>query len=134
MSEELEIQREYEAFLDDVIKSEEVWILKNDEGLACQKSIEYEGMMSILLWSNAILAEGEREGEFANLQAEPVALYDFLFNWLDNMHQEGVICGLNWHHELGLEVEPAHLSEHLKAVLPEDTQETYRRRLASETC
>ena len=130
-----EIQKEYEAFLQDAIKDQKVWLLQNDEGMACQNSVEYEGAMSILMWSDCVSAESEREGEFDDLQTEALGLYELMFHWLPNMGDENVVCCLNWISEDGgLEVEPHDLLEHLKMVLPEALEQSYRCRLAAETC
>ena len=128
-----EIQKEYEAFLQDVLNHEKVWLLQNDEGLACQDSVEYEGMMSILMWSDCLLAESERAGEFENLQTESLDLYELMFHWLPNMGEEDVVCCLNWLSEDGgLEVEPKDLLEHLKLILPDELEASYKRRFADE--
>ena len=134
MSSDKIIQKEYEAFLREILHNQEVWLLQNEEGIACQNSADYPERMSVLIWSNGILAESEREGEFENLQAETLSLYQFIFYWLPNMQEENVICSLNWaSSEGGLEVEPKDLLKHLKLILPEDLQEEYRKRLDSET-
>lgn len=125
-----EIQKEYEAFLQDALNDRKVWLLQNEEGLACQDSLEYEGAMSVLFWSDCTLAEAEREEDFKDLETEPLDLFEFIFKWLPNMAEEGVICGLNWYSsEGGLEVEPSHLMEHLKLILPEDLAKEYQQRL-----
>ncbi len=135
MSENDEIQKEYETFLQEVLNNRQVWLLQSDEGMACQNALEHEGCMSILLWSSCMLAENERNGEFTELQTHPLSLFDLMFHWLPNMGDEDVVCGLNWKVENGgLEVEPADLLEHFKLIIPEELQKEYRRKIAAETC
>jgi len=125
-----EIQKEYEAFLQEVINCEEVWFLQNEEGMACQDSLEYEGQMSILVWSNGVLAEAERDGDFEALEAFNLPLIDFMYEWLPNMQNENVICALNWESEEGgLEVEPKDLLAHLELILPENLSQKYQKEL-----
>ena len=127
------IQQEYEAFLQEVLTHEKVWLLQNDEGLACQDSVEYEDKMAILMWSDCVLAESEREDEFAELETQSLRLYELMFQWLPNMAAENVVCCLNWISEDGgLEVEPGDLLEHLNMILPDDLEKAYRERLDSE--
>ena len=59
-----QVQEEYESFLRQSIDNREVWILDGTQGMACQESMEFEGKMAILFWSNALLAETERDVEF----------------------------------------------------------------------
>ena len=126
-----EIQKEYEAFLQDVLNNEKVWLLQNAEGMACQDSIEYEGAMCVLFWSDCTLAEAEREEDFNGLQTESLELFEFMFQWLPNMAEEGVICGLNWFSgDGGLEVEPIDLLEHLKLIIPDDLAASYKAKLS----
>lgn len=127
MSTQQEIQKEYESFLQEVLTNEEVWLLQNDEGMACQSSLEYEGRMCILIWSNFVLAESEREGDFEELESVNLPLVDFIFKWLPNMQDEQVICALNWREDDGgMEVEPKDLLEHLKLILPDELMEKYK--------
>ena len=129
---EYEIQKEYEDFLQNVLNNRKVWLLQNEEGMACQDSLEYEGAMSVLFWSDCTFAEAEREEAFKGLETEALDLFDFIFQWLPNMAQEGVICGLNWYSsDGGLEVEPVDLLEHLKLILPEELAKDYQGRLKS---
>ena len=124
---EEDIQKEYEAFLQETLNNEEVWILQSEEGLACQSSMEYEGQMSILIWANGVIAEAEREGEFEELEAVNLPLSEFVIQWLPNMQEEGVICGLNWKADIGgLEVEPKDLLEHYNLIIPEEKAKEYQ--------
>ena len=126
------IQKEYQAFLQETVNFSEVWILDNEEGMACQSSLEYEGSMAVLFWSNAILAEIERDNEFENLETKSLSLFEFMFQWLPNMQEEGVICALNWNQENGgLEVEPADLLDHYNMVIPEDLEAEFKEKLKS---
>ena len=128
------VQQEYEAFLQDVLNDKKVWLLQNEEGLACQSSLEYEGVMAVLMWSNCILAEAEREGDFEFLEAEALGLYELIFHWLPNMTDENVVCGLNWRSDDGgLEVEPGDLLEHLTLILPEELSNAYQKRHSEES-
>jgi len=131
----LETQKEYEAFLQEVLDAQEVYILQNDEGLACQNGTEHCDVMCILAWGSPLMAEDQREGEFEDLSVEAIPLFEFLFNWLPNMQEEGVYISINWcQEEGGLEVEPNDLRDHLKLILPEDLQNSYRKIIASRTC
>ena len=124
---EEDIQKEYEAFLQETLNNEEVWLLQSEEGLACQNSMEYEGQMAILIWANGVLAEAEREGEFEELEAINLPLGEFVMQWLPNMQEEGVICGLDWKAEIGgLEVEPKDLLEHYNLILSEEQKEKFK--------
>lgn len=124
---EEDIQKEYETFLQETLNNKEVWILQSDEGLACQNSMEYEDQMAILIWASGGLAESERDGEFEELEAVNLPLAEFVIQWLPNMQEEGVICGLNWKTEIGgLEVEPKDLLEHYNLILPEEMKEEFQ--------
>ena len=124
---EEDIQKEYEAFLQETLHNKEIWILQSDEGLACQSSMEYEDQMAILIWANGVLAESERDGEFEELEAVSLPLGEFVMEWLTNMHEVQVICGLNWKAEIGgIEVEPKDLLEHYKLIIPDDIYKEFQ--------
>ena len=133
MRHSLEVQKEYETFLQAVINNEELYVLQGEDGLACQSAMADENTMCVLIWGCALTAEDQCSEDVDNLRVDTVALYDFLFRWLPNMDGDGVICSINWHEEEGgLEVGPAALKEHLMSVLPEDIQQRYRQRLETE--
>ena len=129
----MEIQKEYEIFLQNVLDSQEIYILQNSEGLACQNGEEHKGAMCILIWGQALKAEEQRQGEFESLEVDSISLYEFLFRWLPNMEEEGVFCSINWCEENGgLEIEPDELRTHLKSVLPDELKNAYKVRLEAE--
>lgn len=120
-----QIQQEYEGFLQEVLDNKEVWVLQNDRGMACQNALEYDQRISVLVWSNGVFAESEREGDFADLAAFNLPLIDFITAWLPNMQEEKVICTLNWQSGTGgLEVEPQDLLEHLQLIASDDLKTT----------
>lgn len=129
----MEVQKEYETFLQTAIDNEEIYVLQGDDGLACQNAMGYEGAMCVLIWGSALSAEQQCCEDFATLNVQAVGLYEFLFRWLPNMAEDGVLCSINWREEEGgLEVAPEDLKGHLMSVLPEAMQENYRQRLEEE--
>ncbi len=117
MSLDASVEMEYQQFLHEILVNKEVWILDNEQGMACHPSFEDSEKMCILFWSSGILAENEREGDFELLEARNLSLHEFIDNWLPGMDDEGVICGLNWQNELGgMEILPADLLEDLLAA------------------
>ncbi len=114
MSSQTTINKEYQLFLNEIFTHQEIWLLESQEGMACHPSFEDNQQMCILFWSNGILAEAERDGDFENLEARNLSLAEFMENWLPGMDDEGVVCGLNWQNEEGgMEILPADLLEDL---------------------
>lgn len=104
----------YENFIDEVLGTEIIWGLSNDDGWAICDSNDFEGCQAIPFWSNEKLALRLCIDEWRDYKPTPIRFDDFIDAWLHGMHEDQVLAGINWDDELvGPEVEPIMLIEDL---------------------
>lgn len=110
----LSIRECYENFIDEVLNTEIIWGLSNEEGWASCDSNDFEGRTTIPFWSDEKLAQALCVDDWSDYKATPIRFDDFIDAWLHGMHEDEVLAGINWDNELiGPEVEPIMLIEDL---------------------
>ena len=111
---EVSIRECYESFIDEVLESELIWALSNENGWATCDSNDFEGRHAIPFWSNKQQAQALCVDDWAVYEATPIRFDDFIDAWLHGMHEDEVLAGINWDEDLiGPEVEPIMLIEDL---------------------
>jgi hypothetical protein len=111
---EISIRECYESFIDEVLDSEIIWGLSNDDGWATCDSNDFEGRTAIPFWSNEAQAKTLCVDDWSSYKATPIRFDDFIDAWLHGMHEDEVLAGINWDDDLvGPEVEPIMLIEDL---------------------
>ncbi len=111
---EVSLRDYYEKFINEVIETEIIWGLSNDDGWAVCESNDFEDKEVILFWSNEKAAAKLVNEEWSDYQVTPIRFEDFIDDWLHGMHEDQVLAGINWDKELvGPEVEPVILIEDL---------------------
>lgn len=121
----------HERFVRRVTTSEQVWVLRGDEGgLAyCVTHDEPEADI-FLVFSDAPYARRVARAHFEGYSPEAIHLFHFMFSWLPRMHADGVLAGTNWTGDLvGRECEAAELQRELGDALPAELLEAYEARL-----
>ncbi len=105
----------YRKFIADVVKTETVWVLEDDEGCANIDSNSYEtetGEPEIVLcyWSDEKLARACSKEHWPDHKVDEIPLSDFIENWCVGMQSDGVIAGTDFDCELlGAEAHPLDL-------------------------
>ncbi|QZA82274.1 DUF2750 domain-containing protein [Deefgea piscis] len=96
----------YERFIKKVRESKIVWGLKSENGWANCDSNEFDCQV-LLFWSEQAYAKRHAKAEWANYQPAEIELKSFIDNWLNGMHKDGLLAGVNFNADLaGLEVAP----------------------------
>ncbi|WP_444998538.1 DUF2750 domain-containing protein [Aliikangiella sp. IMCC44359] len=104
----------YEDFIDEILTTEIIWGLKNDDGWAVCASNDFEGHETIPFWSNEKDAQKLCVDEWQDYQPSPIPFDEFIDAWLHGMHEDEVLAGINWDEDLvGPEIEPIMLIEDL---------------------
>ena len=104
----------YEEFIDEILDTEIVWGISNQEGWAICDSNDFDGREAIPFWSSETLAKQLCCDDWQDYQPRPIPLDEFIDAWLHGMHEDDILVGTNWDDELvGPEVEPVMLIEDL---------------------
>lgn len=107
-------QKNYDMFIEDILATGKVWVLKSEDGWVLCKSEEYEDADVIPFWSNKAHAKAHCTDEWSNNTVESINVVDFVEKWLTGMAEDGFLVGPNWNAEMmGLEIEPGDLAEHI---------------------
>ena len=110
-------------FVERVRESGEVWGLRGEEGWAYCTSSEYEDTDVLIFWSDRAAAQPHAQGEWARHRPTAIPLEEFIEQWLEGMHEDGALVGLNWDADLnGPEIEPSDLAEELTADESHETE------------
>lgn len=105
-------QKNYDLFIEDILATGKVWVLKSEDGWVFCESEEYEEADVIPFWSNKEDAKAHCTDEWANNTVESIDVVAFVENWLTGMAEDGFLVGPNWDANMsGLEVEPGDLAE-----------------------
>lgn len=108
------LREAYEDFIDEVLDTEIIWGLANEEGWAMSDSNDFEDKEVIPFWSNEKLANALCNDEWQGYRPSPIRFDEFIDAWLHGMHEDDVLAGINWNTDLvGSEVEPIMLIEDL---------------------
>jgi len=114
---EAQYEANYQAFIDEVKQSKQVWGLttrdEEDAWAICPSAL-YEETDVMPFWSTEKLADAHCIDDWQIYRPAAIALEEFLQDWLPGLHEDDSLVGTNWDMELaGLEVEPADLAEEL---------------------
>jgi Protein of unknown function (DUF2750) len=122
----------HEKFVQSAVKTEAIWILRDDEGAAFRESDD-DGRSVLQFWPNAPEAEASASDDWAECVPEKISLYDFLYRWLPNMEADELLVGTHGAHDQpGLELEPFELEEDLKAAMGAELVEKYEAQIGEE--
>lgn len=100
----------YQQFIQDTIASGCLWGLQGPEGWALCGSEKYDDTEVMPFWSQPELAQLHCNDEWKDYEVVPIALAEFLDDWLPGMHTDVFLVGLNWDESMeGEEVEPLDL-------------------------
>lgn len=111
---EVSLRDYYESFINEVLATEIVWGLSNDEGWAVCESNDFPSKEVLLFWSNEKLAKELCQAEWSEYNPVPIRFDDFIDAWLHGMCEDEVLAGINWNQALiGPEIEPLMLIEDL---------------------
>ena len=112
--EQVTVRDLFEEFIDEILETEIVWGISDDEGWAVCDSNDFEGRETIPFWSNEAAAKLLCSDDWKNHQPRPIPIEEFIDDWLHGMHEDEILVGTNWDDELvGPEVEPLMLMEDL---------------------
>ncbi len=89
-------KQNYETFLEQVVASNVVWGIANENGWAACESEDYDEASVIPFWSSKEYAEAYIKFEWPRYQPKQISLQEFIENWLPGMDEDGVYVGINW--------------------------------------
>ena len=102
-----DFDQNYQQFFENAVAMGCVWGLEGGDGWAQSESEKYPNALVIPFWSQPEYAELHRKDEWADYQVVPIALAEFLDDWLPGMHEDVILAGINWNEELdGDDYEP----------------------------
>lgn len=115
-----DIEKRYQDFITEVVKTETVWGLTHDDTWATSSSYEFEDTEVILFWSDKAGAQACAEDDWAEYKPESITLVEFLENWCVGMYGDELLVGVNWNPDLtGREVEPLEIAMEIISQLKE---------------
>jgi hypothetical protein len=118
-----DIEKRYEDFITEVVKTETVWGLTHDDTWATSSSYEFEDTEVILFWSDKAGASACAEDDWAAYKPESITLVEFLENWCVGMYGDELLLGANWNPDLtGREVEPLAIAMEIITELKEQAK------------
>ncbi|MYM64525.1 DUF2750 domain-containing protein [Pseudomaricurvus sp. HS19] len=101
-----------DRFIVEAIATGCVWALEGPDGFALCPSEGSDDIDVMPFWSQPEFAQAVCIDEWSVYKPVPVALEEFLDEWIDGMHADVLLVGINWSEELdGLEIEPLDLAE-----------------------
>lgn len=107
-----DLDENYDRFLAEAESTGCLWALEGEEGFTICPSNVSKTVDVMPLWSQPEFAEVHRVDEWAVYKVVPVALDEFLDDWLPGMHDDLLLVGINWDANMeGDEVEPLDLLE-----------------------
>lgn len=105
-------EENFDRFVVESLETGCVWVLEGPEGFALCPSEKNEEIDVMPFWSQPELAQQVCVDEWSIYKPVPVALEEFLDEWVDGMHADLLLIGVNWTDELeGREIEPLDLAE-----------------------
>lgn len=97
----------YRRFFVDAIETGCVWGLQGEDGWALCDSEKHSDTLVMPFWSQPEFAQCHVEGDWADHEVVPIAVAEFMDDWLMGMHTDVVLVGVNWDADLeGGEYEP----------------------------
>jgi len=110
----------YHQLIEDSLGYGCIWGLEGPEGWALCGSEKYDNTDVMPFWSQPELAQVHCKDEWQGYQVVPIALTEFLDDWLPGMHSDVFLVGLNWDEEMhGEEVEPLDLLADFENIIQE---------------
>jgi hypothetical protein len=106
-------------FLTQAKPNQMLWALKDKESeyWVVLDSIAYENTDVMPVWSSAELAQQHCIDEWSNYIPCEISLSDWLEFWIEDLNQDGVIVGVNWHgDDEFLEMELADFTQALATI------------------
>lgn len=101
------MEANYRKFIQQVVATEAVWGLTQNDTWATSSSAEFEDAEVILFWSDAEGAKACAEDDWQDYKPESITLVEFLENWCVGMYGDQLLLGPDWGADLsGREIEP----------------------------
>ena len=108
-----DLQANKDRFVRRVIETGQVWGLRSDDGWANCPSNQNDPDV-LLFWSDEAYARRLAENEWASYVPTAIDLASFIDSWLQGMHRDMVLAGVNFNADLaGLEIDPLDLAREL---------------------
>jgi hypothetical protein len=108
-----DLQANKDRFIRRVLETGQVWGLRSDDGWANCPSNQNDADV-LLFWSDEAYAKRLAEKDWASYIPTPIDLPSFLDNWLQGMHHDMALAGVNFNSDLaGLEIDPLDLAKEL---------------------
>ncbi len=104
-------------FIKTVEPSQAFWALqdpKSEEWLIVD-SINFEQTDVMPLWSTKEQAQSHCNGEWSEYSVAEITLSDWLEYWVEDLNQDNIIIGVNWHDEQ--DCEELELAEFTQALI-----------------
>lgn len=109
---EVTVRELFENFVDEILNTEIVWGLSNEDGWAICDSNDFEDREAIPFWSDEKKAQALCSGDWQDYVPRPIPIDEFVDAWLHGMHEDNLLVGTNWDEELvGPEIEPIMMIE-----------------------
>jgi hypothetical protein len=125
-------QADADRFVRRVVKSEIVWYLSSDVGVAyCESNDDESGdepAAVLLFFSDEAYARRAQTRQFSDHEVTSMSLFDFLYRWLPGMTGDGVLAGPNWSGDLiGLEVQAFPVRERIDRIMTREHLKRYQK-------
>ncbi len=107
---------QYQAFIQGISESQQVWGLQSEEGWLVCASSDFENTEVMPFWVSREDAVKHCNEEWTEYEPAMVALAEFAGAWLAELDEEGILIGTNWDDQLeGPEMEPSQIVQDLMA-------------------
>lgn len=112
-----------EKFIHEVLETDSVFYLKNDQFAQDSESNHYQDEDGnpapvIPFWSKKFIPYAKKWSP--GLEVKEISLKSFVTEWLNGMNEDGIIVGLNWDQNgIGYECTASSLFEEIKKVFLE---------------
>jgi hypothetical protein len=107
-----------QAFLTDIKPSQTFWALQDtdSEDWVVLDSINFEQTDVMPLWSTEELAQAHCIDEWQHYKPAAISIADWLEFWLEDLHEDGVVVGVNWLDDDFLELDVTEFSQALATI------------------
>lgn len=115
LQEVIPAESSYTQFIEHAVEEREVWGLRSPEGWAVCDSLDHTNRSVLPFWSNRFHAVRATVDDWADYEATPIPLSEFIDAWLVALAKKNCLVGTDWDAmNCGLEIEPAALAEDLR--------------------
>ncbi|BFM18421.1 DUF2750 domain-containing protein [Maricurvus nonylphenolicus] len=105
-------EENFDRFIVEAIETGCIWALEGEEGFALCPSEKNDDIDVMPFWSQPEFAQAACVDEWSVYKPVAIALEEFLDDWIDGMHEDLLLIGINWNPDLeGMEIEPLDLVE-----------------------